>query len=93
MQLPNMNPYPGPNSVIVLDNCSTHKSEAVHEAVEASGKFSKFSYCIVYCPYILIGAVCSSFYDRIHPTSTRSKRALAAVRNFKYAFPTFINVI
>ncbi|KAG2345952.1 hypothetical protein BDR05DRAFT_865518, partial [Suillus weaverae] len=22
--LPNMNPFPGPNSVVVLDNCSTH---------------------------------------------------------------------
>src|ERR1700691_1121142 len=32
-----MNPFPGPNSVIVLDNCSTHKSDALREAVEASG--------------------------------------------------------
>lgn len=35
--LPSMNPFPGPNSVIVLDNCSTHKSDALREAVEASG--------------------------------------------------------
>jgi len=35
--LPNMNPFPGPNSVIVLDNCSTHKTEALRELVEASG--------------------------------------------------------
>lgn len=32
-----MNPYPGPNSVIVLDNCSTHRSAALREIVEASG--------------------------------------------------------
>ncbi|KAJ2995020.1 hypothetical protein NUW54_g7458 [Trametes sanguinea] len=35
--LPKMNPYPGPNSVLIVDNCSTHKSEAVREAVEAAG--------------------------------------------------------
>ncbi|KAI0264583.1 hypothetical protein BGY98DRAFT_888945, partial [Russula aff. rugulosa BPL654] len=35
--LPNMNPYPEPNSVIVLDNCSTHKSAALREVVEQSG--------------------------------------------------------
>lgn len=35
--LPNMNAYPGPNSVIVLDNCSTHKSTALREVVEQSG--------------------------------------------------------
>jgi len=33
-----MNPFPGPNSVIVLDNCSTHKSVALREVVEASGE-------------------------------------------------------
>jgi hypothetical protein len=32
-----MNPYPGPNSIIVLDNCSTHKSAALREVVEQSG--------------------------------------------------------
>jgi hypothetical protein len=32
-----MNPYPEPNSVIVLDNCSTHKSAALREVVEQSG--------------------------------------------------------
>jgi hypothetical protein len=88
MQLPNMNSYPGPNSVIILDNCSTHKSEAVREAVEASGKSFTSSCCIVLCPHIPIEAVFSSFYHHIHPTSTRSKRALVAVRDFKYAFPS-----
>ncbi|GLB45622.1 putative DDE superfamily endonuclease [Lyophyllum shimeji] len=35
--LPCMNPFPGPGSVLMLDNYGTHKSDAVHEAVEASG--------------------------------------------------------
>ena len=37
LQLPNMNHYPAMNSVIVIDNCATHKSEALREAIEASG--------------------------------------------------------
>ncbi|RPD53270.1 hypothetical protein L227DRAFT_482907, partial [Lentinus tigrinus ALCF2SS1-6] len=32
--LPKMNPYPDPNSVLIIDNCRTHKSSAVREAVE-----------------------------------------------------------
>jgi len=35
--LPHMNEFPGQNSVMVIDNCSTHKSEALREVVEASG--------------------------------------------------------
>jgi len=39
--LPKMNPYePGrqsPRSVLIMDNCNTHKSEALREAVEAAG--------------------------------------------------------
>ncbi|KAJ8457648.1 hypothetical protein ONZ51_g11397 [Trametes cubensis] len=35
--LPKMNPYPGPNSVLIVDNCRTHKSNAVRDAVEAAG--------------------------------------------------------
>lgn len=38
-QLPKMNPFPGPNSVLIVDNCRTHKSRAVREAVEAAGQF------------------------------------------------------
>lgn len=30
-----MNPFPGPNSVIVMDNCRIHKSELVREIIEA----------------------------------------------------------
>ena len=29
-----MNPYPGPHSVIVMDNCCIHKSEAINVLIE-----------------------------------------------------------
>ena len=32
--LDRMSPYPGPNSVIVMDNCSIHKSPLVIEMIE-----------------------------------------------------------
>ena len=38
VQLLHMNEFPGKNSVMVIDNCSTHKSEALCEVVEASGE-------------------------------------------------------
>ncbi|KAI0755855.1 hypothetical protein C8Q74DRAFT_1171378, partial [Fomes fomentarius] len=31
---PKMNPFPGPNSVLIVDNCRTHKSQAVRDVVE-----------------------------------------------------------
>jgi hypothetical protein len=31
--LAKMNPFPSPNSVIVMDNCRIHKSEAVLETI------------------------------------------------------------
>lgn len=34
-----MEPFPGPRSVLILDNCNTHKSDALREAVEAAGVF------------------------------------------------------
>ncbi|KAE8219751.1 hypothetical protein CF319_g6615 [Tilletia indica] len=35
--LPRMTPYPGPRSVLVLDNCVTHKSPATRALVEEAG--------------------------------------------------------
>ncbi|THU92536.1 hypothetical protein K435DRAFT_592130, partial [Dendrothele bispora CBS 962.96] len=32
--LPTMNPFPGDHSVIIMDNCAIHKSEALKELVE-----------------------------------------------------------
>ena len=29
-----MNPYPGPNSVIIMDNCSIHKDQTIIEIFE-----------------------------------------------------------
>ena len=34
IQMPLMNPYPGLHSVIIMDNCHIHKSEAVHALIE-----------------------------------------------------------
>lgn len=36
-QLPKMNPYPQPQSVLILDNCNIHKSKALQEIIEAQG--------------------------------------------------------
>ncbi len=33
--LEKMNPYPAPNSVIVMDNCSIHKDPRIREMIEA----------------------------------------------------------
>jgi hypothetical protein len=41
-----MNPYPDPNSVIVLNNCSTHKSVALREVVEQSGTVQYLLFCL-----------------------------------------------
>lgn len=33
-QIPLTNPYPGPRSVLVLDNCSIHHAEEIRHLVE-----------------------------------------------------------
>jgi hypothetical protein len=39
VQAPLLNPYPGPRSVVVLDNCSIHHDEEVRRiVVEECGK-------------------------------------------------------
>jgi hypothetical protein len=35
MQLPQMNPWPLPRSVLLMDNCAIHKMEALRIVVEA----------------------------------------------------------
>ena len=35
-----MNPFPQERSVLIIDNCNTHRIKAVHEAVEVAGKYS-----------------------------------------------------
>lgn len=39
--LEEMNPYPGPNSVIVMDNCSVHRVPGIREMIE--GRCVKFT--------------------------------------------------
>lgn len=39
MKLPRMNRWPGDNSVLVMDNCAIHKSEALRVVVEGTGVF------------------------------------------------------
>ena len=38
LKLPLTNPYPGPCSVIVLDNCSIHHTDEVRELIEQARK-------------------------------------------------------
>ena len=42
-QLPFTNPYPGPRSVLVLDNCSIHHSEELQKLVEDEA--SEYVHC------------------------------------------------
>lgn len=37
-----MSPFPGPNSVLVLDNCAIHTSQAVRDAIEDAGCILEF---------------------------------------------------
>ena len=37
LQIPNMNPYPEPLSVLIMDNCRIHKSEMIRLALEERG--------------------------------------------------------
>lgn len=40
--LDKMQPYPGPNSVLVLDNCSIHKAPEIRELIESRGMRLEF---------------------------------------------------
>jgi hypothetical protein len=46
-KLPNMNPYPQDNSVLILDNCAIHKSAILREMVEAQGEWFKWFYALL----------------------------------------------
>ena len=39
--LDNMNPFPGRNSVIIMDNASIHKSEVLRPMIEARYEYSE----------------------------------------------------
>jgi hypothetical protein len=34
LQAPQLNPYPAKHSVVVLDNCSIHHDEEIHQLIE-----------------------------------------------------------
>lgn len=40
--IPHMNAYPGPRSVLILDNCSTHRQQQILWAVDAIGAIVEF---------------------------------------------------
>lgn len=44
-QLPQMNPYPAEQSVLVLDNCRIHHNNAIVELVHAAGQLLLFQGC------------------------------------------------
>lgn len=76
MQLPCVTPYPGPRSVIVMDNCSTHKSQAVREVIEAAGEFIEILKWIVVDS---LQVVISFFSRHILPIIALSRKALIMV--------------
>ena len=39
-----MNPYPGDNSVLILDNCRIHKTNTLREIIVDNGKASIISF-------------------------------------------------
>lgn len=45
-QLPKMNRYPQPRSILIMDNCPTHKSEALQLVVEAAGRLFALVRCL-----------------------------------------------
>jgi hypothetical protein len=46
LQIPLSNPYPGPRSVLILDNCNIHHSEEVRALVEdEAGMYSISRQC------------------------------------------------
>ena len=65
-----MQPYPAPNSVIVMDNCRIHKSLRIREMIEA-----RFVLIIIFqMRCCLTGYVAEwklNSFQHIHPTSTQ----------------------
>ena len=48
--MPNMNPFPGPNSVLVLDNASIHKDGYLKRILEGQGM--RLLFLPPYSPYL-----------------------------------------
>ena len=68
-----MNPFPGPRSVLLLDNCNIHKSEILREDVEAKGMILSNNVCkltVVPC------RLCYAFSSAIFPGSESDRNEL-----------------
>jgi len=44
MQVPLTNPYPGPHSILVLDNCNIHHSDTVYQLIEIKACMLSFHF-------------------------------------------------
>ena len=42
LKIPCTNPFPEPHSVFIMDNCATHKSDALREVIESAGRHLVF---------------------------------------------------
>ena len=89
-----MNPFLGLNSVIVLDNCSTHKSEALREVVEASGEQRlRMSLTTVFIASEHWQVACLFSCLHTPPTSTPSRRASVAVSLSSHVYSLRLTLI
>lgn len=85
-QLPKMNCYSQPCSLIILNNCSTHRSEALREIVEAAGEV------IYYIHNFVLTNFASRMYSKIFATlfvrfyAYRGELQLWCVPSFKVMF-------
>jgi hypothetical protein len=65
-----MNPYPGPQSVLIIDNCQTHHVDSIKEMCAAQ-------YACILCSHLVADVipVASSWFIYLHThlTSTPSK--------------------
>ena len=48
LQAPHLLPFPGPRSIVVMDNCSTHHVKEVQEAIYTTGAL--LLYLLTYSP-------------------------------------------
>lgn len=48
--IPELNPYPGPNSILVLDNCQIHHTYEAHLRHLVEGRGAKLVFLAPYCP-------------------------------------------
>jgi hypothetical protein len=64
-QIPLTNPYPGPHSVLILDNCSIHHSEQVQQLVEDKACKPLVFYTQIFADVSQYAALCSSCHTRL----------------------------